>query len=255
MTTAHPIPDAAKRASSLGAVALRRALAALSSVSSGAHMQARQQVVLYARRMHSEHLTGATFGNVSCRVGGEPGLFAISPTRLAYDTLTPRDVCLVGLDGDQVAGSRPPTTELPLHLGLYAERWDVGAIMHTHSPAATTMAVLGWELPPILTGLVQTIGGGVRLAPYGRPGSAELADSVHEALDGRGACFLRHHGLLAVGADCAEVLLAAAATEVAARVYLDARAHSSAVSELPVAEVDWLAGEWSQHSRTRAAPD
>jgi ribulose-5-phosphate 4-epimerase/fuculose-1-phosphate aldolase len=204
-------------------------------------IQARRTVVDYAQRMYAEHLCGATFGNVSTRVGGERDVIAVTPTARPYDALTPEDVCIVELDGAQLDGPWRPTTELPLHAAIYAERPEVGAIMHTHSPAATTMAVLGWRLPAILSGLVRAVGGDVQMAPYARPGTAQLAASVRGALRHRRACFLAHHGLLAVGADCGDAMLAASATEVAARAYLDARAVDVLVPELPEQEIRWLA--------------
>ena len=75
------------------------------------------------------------------------------------------------------------------------------------------MAVLGWTLPPILTGWVEACGGAVVTAPYSRPGTDEMADITAEALADRGACFLRHHGLLAIGADLHHAYQAASVTE------------------------------------------
>jgi L-fuculose-phosphate aldolase len=181
---------------------------------------------------------------VSARVPGEPGLIAMTPTGLAYDALEPADIPLVTTEGELVEGRREPTSELPLHTLVYARRPEVGAIVHTHSPAATTMAVFGWTLPPILTGLVGAVGGDVRTAPYSRPGTAEMADRTADALDDRGACFLRHHGLLAIGADLAHAFLAASITEGAARVYLDARAIGGDIPELAPDEVEWIARGW-----------
>jgi len=206
--------------------------------------RARRDVIAYARRMQAEHLVYATAGNVSTRVAGEPEVIAMTPTSLAYDALEPDDICLVTTAGERLAGEREPTSELPLHTLVYARRPEVGAIVHTHSPAAMTMTVLGWRLPPILTGLVEAVGGDVRVAPYSRPGTAEMADVTAAALAGRGACFMRHHGLLAVGADLAHAFLAASVTEGAAKVYLDARAQGADVPELAPDDVAWIARAW-----------
>jgi ribulose-5-phosphate 4-epimerase/fuculose-1-phosphate aldolase len=209
-----------------------------------ARERARREVIAYARRMQAEHLVIATAGNLSTRVDGEPDLIAMTPTSLAYDTLEPADICLVTAQGRRVESRHEPTSELPLHTLVYARRPEVGAIVHTHSIAAMTLAVLGWRLPPILTGLVEAAGGDVRVAPYSRPGTAEMADLAEEALQDRGACFLRHHGLLAVGADLAHAFLAASVTEAAARVYLDARAQGVDVPELAAADTAAIAAAW-----------
>jgi L-fuculose-phosphate aldolase len=215
--------------------------------------RARQEVIAYSHRLQAEHLVYATAGNVSTRVDGEPDAIAMTPTSLAYDALEHDDICIVRTDGERLEGRREPTSELPLHTLVYARRPEVGAIIHTHSPAATTMAVLGWRLPPILTGLVEAVGGDVRVAPYSRPGTAEMADHTAEALAGRGACFMRHHGLLAVGTDLAHAFLAASVTEGAAKVYLDARAQGGDVPELAPADVAWIARGW-QRQWPAAAP-
>jgi ribulose-5-phosphate 4-epimerase/fuculose-1-phosphate aldolase len=105
------------------------------------------------------------------------------------------------------------------------------------------MAALDWTLPPFLTGLVTAVGGAVACAPYARPGSADLADAVESALAGRGACFLRHHGLLALGATLPRAFQAATVTEGAADAYLRARAVGG-VADLPAQEVHWVGEAW-----------
>jgi L-ribulose-5-phosphate 4-epimerase len=211
---------------------------------------AREEIIGYARRLVAERLVHATAGNLSTRAGGEA--IAMTPTAVAYDTLEPEDVCIVSTAGERLDCRREPTSELPLHTRLYARRPELGAIIHTHSPAAMTMAVLGWRLPPILTGLVEATGGDVRVAGYAPPGTAEMADVAAEALAGRGACFLAHHGLVAVGADLARAFRAASVTEETARVYLDARAQGVAVPELAEDEVARIAGAWSAQWATSA---
>ena len=211
---------------------------------SDARDRARREVIRYCHRLQAERLVHATAGNVSARVDGEPDLVAVTPTSLAYDALVSEDVCLFRIGGELVDGRRAPTSELPLHTLLYARRPEIGAIVHTHSPAATTLAVLGRRLPPITTGLVEAVGGDLRVAPYARAGTAEMADRTAEALAGRGACLLRHHGLLAVGADLAHAFRAASVAEATARVYLDASAHSAVIPELEAAEVARIARAW-----------
>lgn len=211
---------------------------------SDARDEARRAVIAAGRRLLAERLVHATAGNVSCRVAGEPGLLALTPTGRPFDELEPDDIALVTAAGEQLAGRGRPTSELPLHTAIYARRPEVGAIVHTHSQGAMTLAALGWELPPILTGLVEAAGGAVRCAPYARPTTAALADVAVEALDGRGACLLRHHGLLAIGATLGHALRAASVTEATCRAYLAARAQGVDVPALDPAEVEAMAAWW-----------
>jgi ribulose-5-phosphate 4-epimerase/fuculose-1-phosphate aldolase len=208
-----------------------------------ARRRARAAIVEFGLRMQVERLGYWTSGNLSMRVPGDPELIAVSPSATPWDLVEPEDVPLVRRDGRVVQGVRRPTSELPLHTLLYERRPEIGAIVHVHSPAAMAMAALDWTLPPFLTGLVEATGGAVACAPYARPGSAELADAVAGALEGRGACFLRHHGLLAVGANLPRAFQAATVTEGAADAYLRARAVGS-VKDLNATEVAWIAAAW-----------
>jgi L-fuculose-phosphate aldolase len=210
-----------------------------------ARQRACEEVVRYGRRMQSEGLVHWTSGNLSLRVEGEADLIAMTPSDTPYDTMDPEDVCLVRSDGSIVSGRRGPTSEFPLHTLVYQRRAEVGAIVHTHSRAAMTMAALGWTLPPILTGFVEASGGAVSTARYSRPGTAEMADFTADALRDRGVCFLRHHGLLAIGATIQRAFKAAAVTEAAADVYLRARQFGE-VPELPASEVEWIASAWRE---------
>jgi L-ribulose-5-phosphate 4-epimerase len=213
--------------------------------------RAREEVVLFSRRLLAEHLVYYTAGNVSRRVDGDPGLYAVTPTSTPYDTLRPEDVVIATVDGEVVDGALRPTVEFPLHSALYRRRPEVGGVVHTHSPAAMTMAAFGWTLPPILTGFAEAAGGAVVTARYARPGSDELADAVADALADRGACFLRHHGLLAIGPTLARAYNAASVTEGAAEVYLRARQFDADVPELPAGEAGWLHEEWAAHWEKR----
>ncbi len=212
--------------------------------------RAREDVILFCRRMQAEHLVYFTAGNISRRVEGADGLYAVTPTGTPYDTMEPEDIVIATVDGEIVDGRRKPTVEFPLHTLVYRRRPEVGGIVHTHSPAAMTMAALGWTLPPILTGFLAATGGPVVTARYARSGTPELADSTTEALTDRGACFLRHHGLLAIGATLAHAYNAASVTEGTADVYLRARAFGE-VPEMPDEEVRWLAGEWREQWQAR----
>ncbi|MCJ7711365.1 MAG: class II aldolase/adducin family protein [Chloroflexi bacterium] len=213
---------------------------------SDARRRARAAVLRFGRRMQAERLVYWTSGNLSVRVEGEPGLVAMSPTALPYDEIEFEDVPLVTLAGHVVEGRHAPTSELPLHTLLYERRPEIGAIVHTHSAAAMSMAALDWTMPAFLTGLVEATGGDVPCAPYARPGTAALADAVAAALADRGACFLRHHGLLAIGATLPRAFQAATVTEGAADAYLRARAVAGrdAIASLPPDEIAWIAEAW-----------
>jgi ribulose-5-phosphate 4-epimerase/fuculose-1-phosphate aldolase len=229
------------------------AQAVRSTAQSSARSTARAEVLAFARRMTEDRLVAFTAGNVSRRVDGQPDLIATTPRALPYDTMQLDDICLVTLDGDLVEGDREPTSELPLHTLTYRRRPDLGAIVHTHSPAAMAMAAVGLTLPPILIGLVAAAGGAVLTAPYARTGTPEMADAVEQALADRGACLLRFHGVLAIGRTLAHAYNAAAVVESSADAYLRALSFGE-VPVLPDEEVDWLAAHWRSQWTTLEPP-
>jgi L-fuculose-phosphate aldolase len=182
----------------------------------------RTLVVEYGMRMVAAGLTTGTGGNLSL-FRREDGLLAVTPSGIAYDRLTPGDIVVLNADGDVVDGARNPTSERNFHQALYRVRPDVDAVVHTHSPYATTMACLGWEIPPVHY-LVGFSGKKVPLAPYETFGTAALAASVAEAIGSYNAVLLANHGLVTVGRDLPSAFAAAEEIEFVARIYYQTRA-------------------------------
>jgi L-fuculose-phosphate aldolase len=141
------------------------------------------------RRLGAEGLLIGTAGNVSVRVGDR---VAITATGAVLARLTPDQVSVVDLDGELVAGTLAPTSELDLHLGVY-RRYGTGAVVHTHAPMATALSLVLDELPCVHYQLL-SLGGSVRVAPYATFGTPELAESVIAALEGRSAALMANHG-------------------------------------------------------------
>ena len=205
------------------------------------YLEARQKVVTFARKLQAERLVYSTAGNISLRLPEDPGLLAVTPTSMQYDFLEPEDIVIVNLDGEVVDGRRTPTSETHMHALISKRRPEIGAIVHTHGKAVMTMANLGWTLPPILTGLVEAAGGPVYCSPYSQPETEQMADFTMEALEERGATFLRFHGLLAIGADLEHAFHTASVVEGACEVYLTLRQLGGEVAQLPQPDVDWIA--------------
>ncbi|HST49796.1 class II aldolase/adducin family protein [Jatrophihabitans sp.] len=181
----------------------------------------RSAVVAACRDLLAAGLVRGTSGNVSVREQAT-GTIAITPTGVPYPGMRASDVAALAPDGSQLAGALKPTSELALHLAVYRDRPDVGAVVHTHSVFATTFAVLGEQIPPVHY-LIVRAGGAVPVAPYARYGTAELAESCVRTL-GRGfAVLLANHGVVAVGADLAAAMAVAEAVEYTAELAWRAR--------------------------------
>jgi L-fuculose-phosphate aldolase len=123
-------------------------------------------------------------------------------------------------DGSAPPGSRP-SSETPLHRAVYAAT-DAGAIVHTHSHFATVLSTLVDELPPIHYA-IHAFGGPVRVARYETFGTAALADSVTEALEGRTGALMANHGAIVCGRDLPHAVGLAVTLEWLASVYYHAR--------------------------------
>ncbi|MGI6501133.1 MAG: L-ribulose-5-phosphate 4-epimerase [Anaerostipes sp.] len=87
-----------------------------------------------------------TWGNVS-GIDRASGLFVIKPSGVDYDKLTPDDMVVVNLDGEKVEGNLNPSSDTPTHVELYKAYKDLGGIVHTHSPWATSWAQAGKSIP------------------------------------------------------------------------------------------------------------
>ncbi|MBR0515952.1 MAG: L-ribulose-5-phosphate 4-epimerase [Eubacterium sp.] len=87
-----------------------------------------------------------TWGNVS-EIDRESGLFAIKPSGVDYDKLTPDDIVIMDLDGNKVEGKMNPSTDTPTHLELYKAFPGIGGVVHTHSTFAVSWAQAGLDIP------------------------------------------------------------------------------------------------------------
>lgn len=178
----------------------------------------RAEVVEFARRMARDGLVTGTSGNISRRSGP---VIAITPRNRAYDTMSAEDVSLVDLAGRPLDGTRPASTETPMHLAIY-RAFDPGAIVHTHSPFATVIGTVDDELPAVHY-LIVTLGGPVRVAPYHVFGSVELGEAAIAAGEGRSAVILGTHGAITWGADLAQAYQRSVTLEWLAALYWRAR--------------------------------
>jgi L-fuculose-phosphate aldolase len=160
----------------------------------------RAEIVRIARLVSERGLAVGTSGNVGARL--EDGRIAITPSTMAYGDLTPDDIVIVEPDGAPSAGRRRPSSELPLQLAVFRARPDIRAIVHTHSPYATTFAVARRPIPAVHYVMAQLVAPGhdaVNVARYATFGTEALGRSAVAALGDDAAVLLASHGAIAVG--------------------------------------------------------
>jgi L-fuculose-phosphate aldolase len=165
--------------------------------------------------MNALRITRGKSGNVSARI--DTG-FLITPSALPYDETNPGDVVAVDFDGN-ATGRRKPSSEWRFHRDIYATRPEVRAIVHTHSPFATTLACLDRGIPSFHYMIAVAGGSDIRCAPYATFGTQALSDRALRALEGRRACLLSHHGMISTGASLKTALALAVEVETLAEMY------------------------------------
>ena len=139
-------------------------------------------------------------------------------TGMAYESTQPVDIVAMTQDGTAL-GPRLPSSEWRFHRDIYAARREVGAIVHAHSPFATSIACLGRDIPPFHYMIAVAGGKDIRCAAYATFGTQQLSDHALCALEGRKACLLANHGMIAVGASLTAALALAVEVEALAEQY------------------------------------
>lgn len=169
------------------------------------HTDLRAQLVHQANRLIPLGLATGSSGNLSVRTDdGEFGGMLITPSGVAYDTLEPRDIVAVQFTGEGTASWQhplDPSSEWQMHQAVYQARPEAGAVVHGHPTYATVLAIQGLGIGPLHYMVAAAGGPDIRCAPYHTYGTAELSAAAVRALEGRKACLLAHHGLLAFERD------------------------------------------------------
>ncbi len=178
--------------------------------------QRKREVIIDAcRRMNQLGINQGTSGNISVRHG--EGML-ITPTSVPYEKMTPEQIVFMGMDGS-FERKQKPSSEWRFHLDILRTRKEINAVVHAHPTYATVLAIMGRDIPPVHYMIAAAGGDTIRCAPYATFGTPELSERALKALDGRLACLLDHHGMIAIGASLERALWLAVEVETLARQY------------------------------------
>ena len=176
---------------------------------------AKQQVIDAGHELVKRGLIVRTWGNISCRI--DERHFAVTPSGMGYDRLTPADIVTVDCHTLEAAGARKPSGETGIHAAVYRLRPGANFAIHTHQDAASAVSVAGYDrlAPAGDERLVLGGCGSVPRAAYGLPCSTSLCRRVTRVLSGTHAnvLFMARHGILALGSDRSEAFLRAETVE------------------------------------------
>jgi L-fuculose-phosphate aldolase len=137
--------------------------------------------------------------------------------------MTPDMMVLTDLDGTKIAGERDPSSELKMHLEVYRNRPDIGAVVHAHPPTATGFAVAGIPLDRAVLAEVITTLGSIPIADYATPSTEELPAAVRKFVKAHDGLLLANHGALAMGGDVMSAYYRMETIEHFAKISLVAR--------------------------------
>ncbi len=183
---------------------------------------ARHDLWVYGRKIAERMLVVGPGGNTSARAGN---YIVVKASGCAFEDATEEDYIPIDMATAEVVGStRKPTCEIHMHIACLLKRPDANAVVHTHPPVATGLAIAGQTIPPIYPDLIALVGAEIPVLPYIIPAGRALADAVAAVIPSHNAVLLANHGLLTVGANVREAYFRNLLVEEAAKTWLAARA-------------------------------
>ena len=154
----------------------------------------KQEICSVGRKLWQRSYVDGNGGNISCRIGENAVI--CTPTLLSKADLTPEDLCLVDLEGKQLAGNLPRTSEVLLHLEIYKNVPQARAAIHCHPPHATAYAIIGRVPPTAVIPEFDVFVGSVAYAPYETPGTRKFAETVLPFVKNHNTILLGNHGIV-----------------------------------------------------------
>ena len=162
----------------------------------------RAELLAIAQQLTALGLNKGTSGNVSVR--HEDG-FLITPSGMDVAEMQTSSMVMMSMDGTPQSAGKP-SSEWRFHRDIYQAKPHVGAVVHTHSMFATTLAFRQKDIPPFHYMIAIAGGDSIPCAPYALFGTQALSDGAIAALKDRKACLLANHGMIATGKDLKQAL-------------------------------------------------
>jgi L-fuculose-phosphate aldolase len=154
----------------------------------------KKEIVAVGKKLWARAYVDGNGGNISYRIGENRVI--CTPTLLSKADLTPDDLCLVDLDGNQVVGCKPRTSEILMHLEIYKAEPKAKGVVHCHPPHATAYAITGRIPPTCVIPEQEVFVGRVALVPYQTPGTQEFADAIVPFVKDHNSILLQNHGIV-----------------------------------------------------------
>ncbi|MGB0063658.1 MAG: class II aldolase/adducin family protein, partial [Terracidiphilus sp.] len=154
----------------------------------------KNEICSVGRKLWLRQYVDGNGGNISYRVGA--GSVLCTPTLVSKYDLTTQDIGMTDMEGVQIAGSKPRTSELLLHLEIYKAVPEAMAVVHCHPPHATAYAITGRVPPNFVLPEFEVVVGKVALSPYETPGTKAFAETVLPYVKQHNTVLLSNHGVV-----------------------------------------------------------
>jgi L-fuculose-phosphate aldolase len=164
----------------------------------------RQAIVKVGEEMYKRDFISGGAGNISTRLPN--GNLLITPSGINKGKLTPDEILVIDLEGNCLNGDAAcrPSSELPMHLEVYRQRPDAGAVIHAHPITCVALSLVGISLQDSYIPEALVMLGPVPTTQYATPSSTENRDAIAGLVANHEAIILAHHGTLTLGRDLSE---------------------------------------------------
>jgi L-fuculose-phosphate aldolase len=183
--------------------------------------QLRRELCETGQRLWQQSLVAATDGNFSVRLTDQHLL--ATPTSVSKGFMSPDEIVKIDMNGQPVEGFTRPSSEIRMHLAIYARRSDVCAVVHAHPPTATGFAAARVPVPTEILTEATTFLGPVALVGYATPGTPELPEALMAHLADHNLFLLANHGAVSVGRNIHEAAYRMEQLEHCAKIAIVAR--------------------------------
>ena len=202
----------------------------------------KKEICDVGKRIYDHGFVAANDGNISVKVG--PNEFYCTPTGVSKGYMTPDMIIRIDGQGNKIDGKLNPSSEIKMHMRVYQERPDAGAVVHAHPPVATAFTVAGIAMDQfILPEAILTIGS-VPTCDYGTPSTMEIPDSLMPYIQKHDAFLLKNHGALTVGNTLMRACFTMEEVEFNAKINLYARqlgvGAEAHIGEIPCEQLEKL---------------
>lgn len=181
-------------------------------------VERKQAVLRTAKKAYREKLMAGTSGNMSVFIP-ERGYMIITPSSYDYEIMEEKDMVVTDLEGNMIEGCHRPSSEWRMHAEIYKSLPHVRAVVHTHSPYATSFAVNHQEIPVVLIEMIPFLKGKIEVSAYAKQGRAQVGLNAVEILRRKNACLMANHGVVAVGESVESAYINSVYVEDTAKIY------------------------------------